>query len=192
MSTLTWAVAAVLTDEAGRVLLSRRDRGGRWALPGGRLRRPGCPTGAVAGEVRRETGWPVDVIDPVGLYHLTCSPCGGPPTPSPQPDVLVHVFRARARQGAADEPPAGCTLAWHLPDQLPTEVTPVTRAALADARAGRSGVLRDLRPDGATGATIRPDVPTKPVPPVGAGSPARAGDPVPPAPRAASAVRPHP
>ncbi|MEV0806718.1 NUDIX domain-containing protein [Micromonospora sp. NPDC050200] len=191
MSTLTCAVAAVLTDEAGRVLLCRGDRGGRWALPGGRLRRPGCPTGAVAGEVRRETGWSVDVIDLVGLYHLTCS-CDGPPAPDPLPDVLVHVFRARTRQGTADEPPAGCTLAWHLPDRLPTEVTPVTRAALADARAGRSGVLRDLRPDGAAGAAVPPDVPTRPATPVGGGSQSRAGDPGPPAPRAASAVRPSP
>ncbi|MGK5441913.1 NUDIX hydrolase [Micromonospora sp. URMC 105] len=172
MSTLTWAVAAVLTDEAGRVLLCRRDRGGRWALPGGRLHRLECPTGAVAGEVRRESGCPVEVADLVGLYHLSGSPCGGPPTPDPLPDVLVHVFRARAHRDAALAPPAGYTLSWHLPDRLPAEVTPVTRAAVADARAGRSGVLRDLRPDPATGN------PT--------------GDSVPPAPRGASTVRPTP
>ncbi|NYF54202.1 NUDIX hydrolase [Micromonospora purpureochromogenes] len=177
MSTLTWAVAAVLTDEAGRVLLCRRDRGGRWALPGGRLHRPGCPTAAVAGEVLRETGCPVEIVDLVGLYHLSGSPCGGPPTPDPLPDVLVHVFRARAHRDAAETPPAGCTLSWQVPDRLPAEVTPVTRAAVADARAGRSGVLRDLRPDPATA------IPTPP---------SRAGDPVPPAPRGASAVRPTP
>ncbi|MDH6462431.1 8-oxo-dGTP diphosphatase [Micromonospora sp. A200] len=178
MSTLTWAVAAVLTDEAGRVLLCRRDRGGRWALPGGRLHRPGCPTAAVAGEVRRETGCPVEIVDLVGLYHLSGSPCGGPSKPDPQPDVLVHVFRARTGRDAAEAPPAGCTLSWHLPERLPAEVTPVTRAAVADARAGCSGVLRDLRPDPAT---------TTP-----AGPQSRPGDSVPPAPRTGSAVRPTP
>ncbi|MGN9804117.1 NUDIX hydrolase [Micromonospora sp. L32] len=178
MSTLTWAVAAVLTDEAGRVLLCRRDRGGRWALPGGRLHRPGCPTAAVAGEVRRETGFAVDIVDLVGLYHLSGSPCGGPSTPDPQPDVLVHVFRARTGRDAAETPPAGCTLSWHLPERLPAEVTPVTRAAVADARAGCSGVLRDLRPDPATTTPVGPQ--------------SRAGDSVPPAPRTGSAVRPTP
>lgn len=46
-------------------------------------------------------------------------------------------------------------LAWHRPEALPSGLTPVTRAAVADALAGRAGVLRAVRPDG-TGPT-RPD-----------------------------------
>lgn len=63
----------------------------------------------------------------------------------PLPDVLVHVFRARAAgvRPAADPPP-GCRLSWHSPDALPEVVTPLTRAAVTDATAGRSGVLRDV------------------------------------------------
>ncbi|MEH0934891.1 NUDIX hydrolase, partial [Micromonospora psammae] len=156
MSTLTWAVAAVVTDDAGRVLLCRREPGGRWGLPGGRLRRPQCPTGAVAGAVRQEIGYAVEVVDLVGLYHLSGSTCGGPPASDSLPDVVVHVFRARAQPDAALAPPAGSTLSWHLPDRLPAEVTPVTRAAVADAGVGRSGVLRDLRPDPATGVPATP------------------------------------
>ncbi|MEH0842376.1 NUDIX domain-containing protein [Micromonospora sp. CPCC 205711] len=154
MSTLTWAVAAVVTDGAGRVLLCRREPGGRWALPGGRLRRPECPVGAIADAIHAETGCRIEVADLVGIYHLTGSGCARPGAgdPGSPPDVLVHVFRARPGATPAGEPPEGCRIAWHDPARLPGAVTPVTRAAVADAAAGRAGVLRDLRPDGAGGA----------------------------------------
>ncbi|MFI2647093.1 NUDIX hydrolase [Micromonospora fulviviridis] len=145
MSALTWAVAAVVTDPSGRVLLCRQSGGGRrWALPGGRLRRDESPPAAACREIRAETGWEVDLVDLVGLYRL-----GDPAAPPPPagrcgalPDVLVHVFRARVVAGApAGAPAGGCQLDWHPPDALPEALTPTTRAAVADALAGRSGVL---------------------------------------------------
>ncbi|MFC3500383.1 NUDIX hydrolase [Micromonospora krabiensis] len=149
MSTLTWAVAAVVSDEAGRVLLCRHGRGERrYALPGGRLRRPESPVDAAVRDIRAETGHEIEVVDLVGLYHLAeglpCAPSAPPGRAAPLPDVLVHVFRARLRGDrpvgdAAD----GCRLSWHDPADLPAAVTPTTRAAIGDATAGRSGVLRD-------------------------------------------------
>jgi hypothetical protein len=38
-------------------------------------------------------------------------------------------------------------LSWHDPDALPESMTATTRAALADAVAGRSGVLRIVHRD---------------------------------------------
>ncbi|SBT48045.1 NUDIX hydrolase [Micromonospora narathiwatensis] len=151
MSALIWAVAAVVTDQAGRVLLCRRSGGGRrWALPGGRLRRDESPLPAAAREIRAETGWQVELVDLVGLYRLG-DPGTSPPPPGrcgPPPDVLVHVFRARARgDGPAGTPVGGCQLGWHPPDALPETLTPITRAALADALAGRSGLLREAPPE---------------------------------------------
>ncbi|MFE9958697.1 NUDIX hydrolase [Micromonospora sp. NPDC005299] len=152
MSALTWAVAAVVTDPSGRVLLCRQSGGGRrWALPGGRLRRDESPPAAARREIRAETGWEVELVDLVGLYRL-----GDPAAPPPAaghcgalPDVLVHVFRARTLGVApAGIPAGGCHLDWHLPDALPEALTPTTRAAVADALAGRSGVLRDPTQDG--------------------------------------------
>ncbi|MGW4501021.1 NUDIX domain-containing protein [Micromonospora sp. NPDC004336] len=214
MGALTWAVAAVVTDDAGRVLLCRQGRGERrHALPGGRLRPAESPTQAVLRDVRAETGWDVEVVDLIGLYHLTppCprSPATSPPTPGttspptlgapspgpsdaaspptpgsplpgpsdaaspptadappgqavspalphtppghassagragPPPDVLVYVFRARVRgAGPIGEPVSGCRVSWHDLATPPEALTPTTRAALADALAGRSGVLR--------------------------------------------------
>ncbi|MDO3704699.1 NUDIX hydrolase [Micromonospora sp. C28SCA-DRY-2] len=147
MSALTWAVAAVVTDGAGRVLLCRQGRGERrYALPGGRLCRPESPVPAVLRDIRAETGWEIEVLDLVGLYHVA-QPAAGPAPAGragPLPDVLVHVFRARAIGARpAGEPLAGCRLSWHDPADLPAALTPTTRAALADALAGRSGVLVD-------------------------------------------------
>lgn len=161
MSTLTWAVAAVVADDAGRVLLCRQGRGERrWALPGGRLRRDESPLRAVTRDIRTETGWAIEVVDLVGLYRLT-GPTWPPPPAGrcgPLPDVLVHVFRARVSGGGPmAEPVAGCHPAWHDPHALPEAVTPTTRAAVADALAGRSGVLRDNVAEAAQPADAAPD-----------------------------------
>ncbi|MBP1784606.1 ADP-ribose pyrophosphatase YjhB (NUDIX family) [Micromonospora sp. HB375] len=146
MSSLTWAVAAVVTDASGRLLLCGRSEGARrWGLPGGRLRHDESPVDAVVRAVRTETGWAVAPADLVGLYRVT-----GPPVPAPpagrcgaRPDVLVHVFRAGpADAGPAGEPATGCLPRWWPPQELPDVLTPTTRAAIADALAGRAGVLR--------------------------------------------------
>ncbi|MFE9193764.1 NUDIX hydrolase [Micromonospora sp. NPDC007208] len=147
MSALTWAVAAVVTDDTGRVLLCQQGRGARrYALPGGRLRPAEGPVRAALRDIRAETGWDIELIDLVGVYHLT-GPSGEAAAgrAGPLPDVLVHVFRARAAGvRPVTDPPPGCRLSWHSPDALPEVVTPLTRAAVTDATAGRSGVLRDV------------------------------------------------
>ncbi|MBM0276948.1 NUDIX hydrolase [Micromonospora tarensis] len=148
MSALTWAVAAVVTDDTGRVLLCQQGRGARrYALPGGRLRPAESPVRAALRDIRTETGWDIELIDLVGVYHLT-GPGGATAAgrAGPLPDVLVHVFRARAAGlGPTANPPPGCRLSWHSDAALPEPVTPLTRAAVLDATAGRSGVLRDVR-----------------------------------------------
>ncbi|MEU5946632.1 NUDIX domain-containing protein [Micromonospora sp. NPDC047465] len=176
MGALTWAVAAVVTDDAGRVLLCRQGRGERrYGLPGGRLRPAESPVHAAVRDVRAETGWEVEVVDLVGLYHLAGA-CTPPPTSpagpasstgrvassagraGPLPDVLVHVFRARVRgPGPTGEPMGGCRASWHDPTALPEALTPTTRAALADALAGRSGVLHTATPPAPAPGSLAPD-----------------------------------
>ncbi|MCT2278452.1 NUDIX hydrolase [Micromonospora chalcea] len=170
MSPLTWAVAAVVVDGSGRLLLCGRSDGARrWALPGGRLRHDESPADAVVRAVHAETGWAVEPVDMVGLYRVI-----GPRAPAPpagrcgaRPDVLVHVFRA----GPADvepsgEPVAGCRPRWWPPQELPDVLTPTTRAAIADALAGRSGVLRHT----AAGDALTPPGDGQPAPPGQRGS----------------------
>lgn len=145
MSSLTSAVAAVIRDRAGRVLLCQQSQGHRlWGLPGGKIRNGESPIRAVIRDIREETGTETEVMDLVGIYQLTGDGCG-----ADLPDVLVHVFRGRLADGdvAVNSPGRICRLAWHDPDALPYPVTATTRAAIADATAGRSGVLRDVQRD---------------------------------------------
>jgi len=145
MSQLTSAVAAVIRDPAGRILLCQQSQGHRlWALPGGRIRLGESPIHAVVRDVLEETGTETDIIDLVGMYQLTGDGCG-----TDLPDVLVHVFRAKMGSGdvAVNAPGRICRLSWHDPSALPEPMTATTRAAVADAVTGQSGVLRHVSRD---------------------------------------------
>lgn len=145
MNSLTSAVAAVVTDDAGRVLLCQQSQGHRrWGLPGGKIRQAESPARAAIRDIREETGMETEIIDLVGIYQLTGDTCG-----ENLPDVLVHVFRGRIRSGEAtlNAPSRICRLSWHDPGALPKPMTPTTRAAIADAVGGRSGVLREVQRD---------------------------------------------
>jgi 8-oxo-dGTP diphosphatase len=152
MSLLTSAVAAVIVDPAGRVLLCQQSQGHRlWGLPGGKIRNGESPVHAVIRDVREETGTEIDVLDLVGIYHLTNNGAGGPELP----DVLVHAFRGQVASGdvAVNSPGRICRLAWHDSADLPGPMTATARSAIADALAGRSGVLRDVHRD------VEPEIP---------------------------------
>jgi 8-oxo-dGTP diphosphatase len=145
MTALTAAVAAVITDPAGRVLLCQQRQGHQlWALPGGTIRPDESPVHAVVRDVRTCTGTETDIVDLVGLYQLTGDGCG-----DDLPDVLVHVFRGRLADAdvALNAPDRIARLAWHDPAYLPEPTTATARAAVADAVSGRSGVLRDVQRD---------------------------------------------
>jgi 8-oxo-dGTP diphosphatase len=145
MNSVTSAVGAVIEDAGGRVLLCQQSQGHRlWGLPGGKIRHGESPVHAVIRDIREETGMETQIIDLVGLYHLTGDGCG-----QNLPDVLVHVFRGRLRDGepAVNAPGRICRLAWHDPAALPQPLTATTRIAIADAVARRAGVLRDVQRD---------------------------------------------
>ena len=131
MSALTSAVAAVIRDPAGRVLLCQQSQGHRlWGLPGGRIRHGESPVRAAVRDIFEETGTETDIVDLIGIYQLTGDGCG-----ADMPDLLVHVFRGRLDVGdvAVNAPGRICRLAWHDADDLPEPLTATTRAALADA-----------------------------------------------------------
>lgn len=151
MNSLTSAVAAVITDSSGRVLLCQQNQGHRlWGLPGGKIRHCESPVQAITRDVREETGLEIRATELIGIYHLTGNGCG-----EGLPDVLVHVFRAEIESGEAlvNSPSWIRRLAWTDPDLLPEPLTATTRIAVADAAAGRAGVLRDVQ------RAVEPEVP---------------------------------
>jgi 8-oxo-dGTP diphosphatase len=138
MSLLTSAVAAVIRDPAGHVLLCQQSGGHRlWGLPGGSIRADESPIHAAVRDIREETGAETEIVDLVGIYQLTG---GGLPT------VEVYVFRGQVADAdlVLNAPGRICALTWHEPDILPARLTATGRAAIADALAGRSGVLREV------------------------------------------------
>jgi 8-oxo-dGTP diphosphatase len=144
MSLLTSAVAAVIRDPVGRVLLCQQSHGHRlWGLPGGRIRGGESPIRAVIRDILEETSTETEIVDLIGIYHLTGNGYGD------LPDVLIHVFRGKVALGdlTVNAPARICRLAWYDPDGLPEPVTATARAAVADAVAGHSGVLRYVRRD---------------------------------------------
>ena len=66
------AVAAVIEDDAGRVLLCQQQGGHRlWGLPGGRIRVDESPIHAAIRDIREEIGADVHLLEVVGVYELT-------------------------------------------------------------------------------------------------------------------------
>ena len=67
-NSLVVATSAVVTDNAGRILLQRRTDSGTWALPGGGMEITESLADSVIREVREETGFDVEVTGLVGTY----------------------------------------------------------------------------------------------------------------------------
>lgn len=167
MSSLTSAVAAVITDAGGRVLLCQLSQGHRtWRLPGGKIRNSESPMHAVIRDVMEETGGTAEIIDLVGIYQLTGDACG-----DCVPDVLVHVFRGRmdVADVTLNAPGRLRRVAWYDPSSLPEPLAATAEIAIADAAAGLSGVLRDVQrhtepeiPDAMEGIDGEPSVHSDP------------------------------
>lgn len=144
MNSLTSAVAAVISDPAGRVLLCQQSQGHKlWGLPGGRMRHDESALHAAVRDIRREIGADINLQEIIGLYELT----SGSPSDD-LPDCLVHVFRASV-DGEVTINARGLIsqLCWHETSDLPSPMTATARAAIADAVAGRAGVLGKVRRD---------------------------------------------
>lgn len=147
MNPITSAVAAIISDPAGRVLLCQQSQGHRlWGLPGGRIRHDESPLHAAVRDIREEVGADVTLLELVGLYQLTGDAADD------LPDVLIHVFRARVDgEVTVNSPNRIARLSWHDPATLPAPMTATARTAIADALAGRAGVLctvhRDAQPE---------------------------------------------
>jgi 8-oxo-dGTP diphosphatase len=144
MNHVTRAAAAVIGDTEGRVLLVQQTNGQRrWGLPGAHIEPVDLPTDAVIREVRRETGLEARVVDLVGLYHLTGGLDGDA---EDLPDLITYCFRCEVVSGEAVLNGQGriCHLGWHPTHDVPHPSTTTATAAVADAAAGLSGVVRHL------------------------------------------------
>jgi 8-oxo-dGTP pyrophosphatase MutT (NUDIX family) len=65
------SVAAVIRDDAGRLLLQEKSSGEAWSLPAGGIEPGETPQEAIIREVREETGWDVRVEQILGVFGGT-------------------------------------------------------------------------------------------------------------------------
>ncbi len=97
---------AIIRDQAGRVLISRRVDSGWYNLPGGGVEpHESAPEGLLR-EVREETGLEIEIVRLVGLYS------------KPQKHEIVLTFEARAVSGTLQPSDEADQHDWVVPDQL--------------------------------------------------------------------------
>jgi 8-oxo-dGTP diphosphatase len=121
VSKFSVAAYAVIQDERGRVLLTRRSDGDEWVLPGGTVEAGEPPWDAVVREVREESGLEVEVERLVGVYVKK------------RETDLVFGFAARVVGGelrASDERDA---LTFFPPGEPPEETSDHDRERIGDA-----------------------------------------------------------
>lgn len=121
----TLGVMAVITDEAGRVLLVRHSYLAGWAFPGGLVDRRERVEVALVREAREEVGVEIELV---GAPAVTVDPV----------DQIVRVAsRARRRDPSAEPAPASAEIVetrWFDVDELPDLVVSSSDALVALAR----------------------------------------------------------
>ncbi len=136
-------VGVVVRDDAGRFLIEKRSDCRMWGLLGGGINPGESITQAAVREVFEESGFHVEIIGLIGVYS------------SPDCRMLVYpdngdirhlidvVVEARIIGGSLKVSSESDKVEFFTADSLPEEadIIPPARQALADAIAGRRGIL---------------------------------------------------
>jgi 8-oxo-dGTP diphosphatase len=131
------AAYAVVRNERGEVLLTRRRDGDEWVLPGGSMERRESPWDAVVRETREETGLEIEIERLVGVYAKR------------QEADLVFAFSALIRGGRMRASDERDRVRFFSADALPPELSERDRQRLADDDAKeRAAFLRVQRSEG--------------------------------------------
>jgi len=122
-------VAALIRDEAGRYLITRRRKGthleGLWEFPGGKRERDETLEQSLGRELTEELGAVFTVGERVETVRWAY----------PEKTVVLHFFRCRVAAGTI-APQEGQHMEWVAPDHLPRfEFPPADAALLARLRA---------------------------------------------------------
>jgi ADP-ribose pyrophosphatase YjhB (NUDIX family) len=121
---------AIIMDNEGRVLISRRTDSGWYNLPGGGVEPHEAVPEGVVREVREETGLEVEVGRMIGVYS------------KPQKHEVVLTFLARVVGGDMQPSDEADLHEWVAPDQLGTRnILPKHLERIEDALRNEPGVI---------------------------------------------------
>lgn len=129
----------IILDERGYVLLTLRDDGGGWCLPGGHMDFGETIAQAAAREVFEETGLTVEVIRLTGLYseplqrHFVAG--------RPARQIVVAVFLGRVVAGEPQLSSETLAVDFFPPDALPVPMFEGHVQRIADALRGTERVV---------------------------------------------------
>lgn len=118
------SVAGIVVDDAGRILVIRRDDNGRWEAPGGVLELDESFEDGVRREVFEETGLRVGVERLTGVYkNLTHG-------------IVAMVFRCHLLGGRAHRTAEAREVRWMTAEETKTAMTPAFAVRVLDALDG--------------------------------------------------------
>jgi ADP-ribose pyrophosphatase YjhB (NUDIX family) len=134
----TVGVFGAIFDEDRRILCVRRAYAPyNWTLPGGRVETNESPIDALIREVAEETGCDVERGELVAVYA------------APFKDDLIFFFECTLRSRGEWRPDAEIAeVSFMSADGLPDDLTPRTRARIADGFSGVRGVVRVFAEEG--------------------------------------------
>ncbi len=115
------SVAAVVTDDAGRVLVVQRRDDGTWQISGGVLELAESIPAGVRREVEEETGLLVEPDRLTGVYKNV------------RLGVVALVFRARVVGGHARPTNESAAVEWWPPDRVTSEMAETYAVRVLDA-----------------------------------------------------------
>ena len=126
---------AIITDDVGRILVSRRTDSGWFNLPGGGVEPDETVAEGLIREVREETGLEVEIGPLVGVYS------------KPQKHELVLAFRARVSGGTLVPSDEADYHTWVEASALDTvKLLPKHHERIDDALRNEPGaIIRDQR-----------------------------------------------
>ena len=119
-------------NNAGQLLLTRRQDNGMWCLPGGHMDLGERIDQTAIREVQEETGLRIQLERLVGLYSAYYPP-GTFGEASPAHAILVALFRARSIGGALTLNAEVTEFGWFDPEHLPQDLIPQHVQRISDA-----------------------------------------------------------
>ncbi|GGN96285.1 NUDIX hydrolase [Actinoplanes lobatus] len=115
------SVAAVITDEASRVLVVQRRDTGKWEIPGGILELNESVPAGVRREVEEETGVSIEPECLTGVYKNL------------RLGVVALVFRARVVSGKPGPTDESAAVAWWTADEVTEHMSETFAVRVLDA-----------------------------------------------------------